>query len=261
MRTPEATRWLWYAGFTKLTTLVLLCLTVLVTQIFFSLCLQDLSIECIDGLATVLSPQHYEKFQNEARHTMLEPYVCGNQFDNDDIKHFDITQVKGYWRQEILRYMYTLSDSKSNGSSQQSDDSLELEEDVQVTSGIRPKKRLRWAKADGEVAAIELEKLNNSKKETKSRNGNNSLKQVGTTPTFTTSQGTKETKENALEYLVIGSQVEVLSQDSGIRGCWYRASVIKKHKNKVKVQYQDIQDAADEAKKLEVYSMIVFDLM
>ncbi|XP_054775843.1 uncharacterized protein LOC129284400 [Prosopis cineraria] len=212
-------------------------------EIFFSLCLQDLSIECIDGLATVLSPQHYEKFQNEARHTMLEPFVCDNQFDNDDVKHFDITQVKGYWRQEILRYMYTLSDAKSNGSSQQSDDKVEVE-DLQFASGMRPNKRLRWAKVDGEGAAIEMGTLNDSRNETKRKNGNDSLKQVR----FTAG---KETKKNTLQYLAVGSQVEVLSQDSGIRGCWFRASVIKKHQDKVKVQYQDIQDAVDEARKLE----------
>lgn len=221
-------------------------------EVFFSLYLQDLSIECIDGLAFVLSPQHYEKFRNEARRTHLEPFVCIHQFDNDDVKPFDITQIKGYWKQEILRYMYTQLDSKCGGSSGQSDDVLELDENHKSTVSIRPKKRLRLAKDDGneaiDLTALKSENLNNIKNNTKISSGNNSLKLVGHTNMTTTIKGTNE---RSSQHLVVGSQVEVLSQDSGMRGCWFTASVVKRHKYKVKVQYQDIQDAVDETKKLE----------
>ncbi|WVZ12179.1 hypothetical protein V8G54_016709 [Vigna mungo] len=221
-------------------------------EVFFSLYLQDLSIECIDGLAFVLSPQHYEKFRNEARRTHLEPFVCIHQFDNDDVKPFDITQIKGYWKQEILRYMYTQLDSKCSGSSGQSDDVPELDENHMSTISIRPKKRLRLAKDDAkdaiDLTALKLENLNNIKNNTKISSGNNSLKLVGHRNMTATIKGTNG---HSSQHLLVGSQVEVLSQDSGMRGCWFTASVVKRHKYKVKVQYRDIQDAVDETKKLE----------
>jgi len=222
-------------------------------EVFFSLYLQDLSIECIDGLAFVLSPQHYEKFRNEARRTHLEPFVCIHQFDNDDVKPFDITQIKGYWKQEILRYMYTQLDSKCSGSSGQSDDALEPDENHMSTISIRPKKRLRLAKDDAkdaiDLTALKLENLNNIKNNAKISSGNNSLKRVGHRNMTATIKGKNE---HCSQHLLVGSQVEVLSQDSGMRGCWFTASVVKRHKYKVKVQYRDIQDAVDETKKLEV---------
>ncbi|XP_058775356.1 uncharacterized protein LOC131649620 isoform X2 [Vicia villosa] len=220
-------------------------------EVLFSLFLQDLSIECIDGLTSVLSPQHYAMYRNEVHHACPEPFVCSNKFDNDDVKPFDITQIKGYWRQEILRQMCANSDLKSNGSSGQSKDGPKLEENLPSISGIRPMKRQRCTKVDGtdavELVALKSENLSNGKIDAKTSNGNNSLKLAGSTKMATI----KEANEPASHYLAVGSNIEVLSQDSGIRGCWFRASVIKKSKDKVKVQYYDLQDAEDEAKKLE----------
>ncbi|CAL0307984.1 unnamed protein product [Lupinus luteus] len=399
-------------------------------EVFFSHYLQDLSVECIDGLASVLSPQHYKKFQNEAHYTHLEPFVCEHQFGDNGVKPFDITQIRGYWKQEILRYMYTPSDlksngssgqsksngsseqsksngssgqsksngsseqsksngssgqsksngssgqsksngssgqsksngssgqsksngssgqsksngssgqsksngssgqsksngssgqsksnvssgqsksnvssgqsksnvssgqsksnvssgqsksnvssgksksngssgqsksngssgqskssgrsgkSKSNGSSGKSDNSSELEENLQCANGIRPKKRQRCTKVEVkepvDIATLQLENLTCNKINMKISAGNNSPKIVDPS----TLANVIETSVTS-QYFVVGSDVEVLSQDSGIRGCWFRASVIKKHKDKVKVQYQDVQDAVDESKKLE----------
>ncbi|XP_057962413.1 uncharacterized protein LOC131153984 isoform X2 [Malania oleifera] len=210
-------------------------------EIFFSLCLQDLSVECIDGLATVLNPQHFEKFLNEATCTQLEPFVCHRQFDNDDVKPFDITRVKGYWKQEILRFMHPSSPSSVHVKSQPANDGMKLEGNASNTSGIRPRKRYRPSTDDdvrlpysGQKESVDAACMD--------------LKNVGKA----SSSSPKETvKQMPPQYLAVGSQVEVLCQDSGIRGCWFRALIIKKSKDKVKVRYQDLQDADDEDKNLE----------
>ncbi|KAK8659241.1 hypothetical protein V6N13_029450 [Hibiscus sabdariffa] len=214
-------------------------------EIFFSPCLQDLSIECIDGLATVLSPVHFKKILNESKHTLLEPFVCCKQFETDDIKPFDVTQLKGYWKQDILRYMYSPSPLNYCVTGQHCADDQNTDWDVDDAVGIRPRKRYRRSKdvvylhlngisESMDVLCADPQHLQNSKK------GNKPF-----------SLQVDKAKQYSSQYLIVGSQVEVLAQDSGMRGCWFRARIIKKHKNKVKVQYQDIQDAADEANKLE----------
>ncbi|ESR50924.1 hypothetical protein CICLE_v10030866mg [Citrus x clementina] len=222
-------------------------------EIFFSLCLQDLSIECIDGLATVLSPQHFEKFMNEVTYPQLQPFICDKQFENDDVKPFDITLVKGYWRQEIIRHLFTFTSPKNCSSSQQPFDGQRAEKIVNDVVETRPKKRLRQSK-DADVCDYTNRKeamdaaCMDLKTSTKSSvdDGVGTLAGVGAAALLS-----KKEADPSSQYLKVGSHVEVLSQDSGMRGCWYRASVIKKHKDKVKVRYNDVQDAADEVNLLE----------
>ncbi|KAB1999851.1 hypothetical protein ES319_D12G189900v1 [Gossypium barbadense] len=227
-------------------------------EIFFSHCLQDLSIECIDGLATVLSPVHFKKFLNEATHTRLEPFVCCKQFEND-VKPFDVTQVKGYWKQDILRYMYGLSPSNDCVTRQQRADDLKTVWDVDDDVGIRPRKRYCRSKDDDMHMHFNgsRESMDTSFADVqdfhKSKNGNVSFNFSGRNFAFLS---TGEAKQYSSHHLMVGSEVEVLTQDSGMRGCWFRARIIKKHKNKVKLQYQDIQDAADEANKLEEWILV-----
>ncbi|XWS23256.1 hypothetical protein CRYUN_Cryun29cG0105700 [Craigia yunnanensis] len=223
-------------------------------EILSSVCLQDLSIECVDGLATVLSPAHFKKFLNEAIHTRLEPFVCCKQFDNDEIKPFDVTHVKGYWKQDIFRYIYSLSPSDDCVSRQQHAYDQNTDWNVDGGVGIRPRKRYCQSKDDDmymhysgsrdsmDASCAAVQDFWNSKY------GTESFSFSGRSSAFLS---TDEAKQYSSQHLKVGSQVEILAQDSGLRGCWFRARIIKKHKDKVKVQYQDIQDAADEANKLE----------
>ncbi|KAL8463203.1 hypothetical protein ACS0TY_034008 [Phlomoides rotata] len=217
-------------------------------EIFFSLCLQDLNLECIDGIATVLSPEHYEKLTNEATHMGLMPFVCSKLFDNDDLKLFDITRIKGYWKQEIFKNNASLLESFC--------DDLKAKGCFGATVGFKPNKKIRWSK-EGDLHLKSPDKVESV---------DTSLQQVYDGASLDCEVGMKKCKESSsdvslsvqdnaipkpVEFLVIGSEIEVLSQDSGIRGCWFRASIIKKHKEKVKVQYIDLKDALDDSKCLE----------
>ncbi|KAL2485152.1 Agenet domain-containing protein/bromo-adjacent-like proteiny (BAH) domain-containing protein [Abeliophyllum distichum] len=219
-------------------------------EIFFSLCLQELSIECIDGLATVLSPEHYEKFFNVATDMKSEPFVCCRLFDNDDKKPFDITRVKGYWKQKILRNI-------SSPSLETFGDDMKVEGTLSDAVGSRPKKRLRWSK-DSEIYMQPADIRESTDASLQNRcggflgfEGGRVTVRLEDGRSSVSMSGQDAVLPTCMQSLTIGSQVEVLSQDSGIRGCWYRALIIKKHKDKVKVKYQDIKDAEDDAKNLE----------
>ncbi|XP_049353371.1 uncharacterized protein LOC125817908 [Solanum verrucosum] len=48
----------------------------------------------------------------------------------------------------------------------------------------------------------------------------------------------------------VGDNLEVLCQDSGLRGCWFRCKVLEVSQKRMKVQYDDIEDC-DAPEKLE----------
>lgn len=228
-------------------------------EIFFSLCLQDLNIECVDGLASVLSPQHYQIYLREARHTRFEPFVCGMQFENDDVKPFDITQVKGYNEQKIFEYMRPTSPS-SNAKNFRAEDGLKVDVDCSDTIDVKPKKRLRLCNKYGAC----LQPANKSQAPYDAirmvpKWKGNSTDNIGApqvslkeSVVAAVSLATKEVVMHKSQAFTTGDHIEVLCQDSGIRGCWFRALIIKKKLDKVKVKYLDLKDAADEINNLEV---------
>ncbi|CAI9761986.1 unnamed protein product [Fraxinus pennsylvanica] len=122
---------------------------------------------------------------------------------------------------------------------------------------FRPKKRLRWSKeseanlyfADNrEPADASIQDRSGHLYRCEGGMGKIRLKGARS---YVPLSGKDAVLPMCIQSLTMGSNVEVLSQDSGIRGCWFRALIIKSHRDKVKVKYQDIKDADDDAKNLE----------
>ncbi|KAK8958878.1 hypothetical protein KSP40_PGU002941 [Platanthera guangdongensis] len=204
-------------------------------EIFFSLCLQDFSVECIDGLAAVLGSEDFEKFQKEAlqKHSPWEPYLCRRLIDNDNVKPFDITRLQGYWSQNLLRSMYPsylklrlkrTADGNQN---------------VSVSRGKGKRKPLSSSGLLGEIRNSKFSNVGN-RLERNRRVADSFMKGL--------------VKKNAVplhqDSIGPGANVELFSQDSGMRGCWFSCVVLKRRHDKIKVQYRDVQDA-DEIGNLE----------
>ncbi|KAG5240386.1 agenet domain-containing family protein [Salix suchowensis] len=216
-------------------------------EIFFSLCLQDLSIECIDGLAIILSPQHFKKFQNEWCILGSIPLFA--------------TSIEGYWSQEILRYL-TIPPSNYPANFQHPFSGSRGEGNDHDANRMRPKKVLCRSKDNdgactGRKELLTARYINVQSFHTSRVNGKTGY-EMGSQrgKEHTAFLSTAEITQNPSQSLNVGSEVEVLSQDSGIKGCWFRASIIKKHKDKVKVRYRDISDAANEPQKLEEWVLV-----
>ncbi|KAK1386934.1 BAH domain-containing protein [Heracleum sosnowskyi] len=180
------------------------------------------------------------------------------QFENDDVKPFDITQVKGYSEQKIFKYMLPTSPS-SNAKDFLAKDRLKVDVDCSDTIAVKPKKRLRLSSNHGACLQPynKSQALNDATRMVPKLKGS-STDDIGgpqlsmlkeSVPAV--SLATKEVVMQKSQALTTGDQIEVLCQDSGIRGCWFRALIIKKKLEKVKVKYLDIKDAADENSNLE----------
>lgn len=55
----------------------------------------------------------------------------------------------------------------------------------------------------------------------------------------------------------LNQNIEVLSQDSGLQGCWFRCKILLSSKDCLKVQYKDVFQV-DGAGKLEVFIYAIF---
>ncbi|XP_020578025.1 uncharacterized protein LOC110023118 [Phalaenopsis equestris] len=181
-------------------------------EIFFSLCLQHFSVECVDGLAAVLCFEDFDKFLKEPQHrsSSWNPFLCRRQICNDNVEPFDITQVQGYWSQDLLRSMYPSHlklrlkiKSRPNGSD--------------ILLNCNRKSHLNVGRVDFEGVVNDIDKA----KSLSVKNG-------------------FERRRNAI---APGLEIELLSQDSSIRGCWFRCVVLKRRRDKIKVRYQDVEDA------------------
>ncbi|XVF75190.1 hypothetical protein PTKIN_Ptkin13bG0167500 [Pterospermum kingtungense] len=209
-------------------------------EVFITPHVQVISAECVNGLATVLTPGHYEKcVATVSQSSQLAVYMCFRQFKNNKVKPFTLTKLRGYSNQAILSSIVGPLVPKQKGKNHKSHEeykgALTFDNPLRVTA-----KRNRSCKGQDElesgsggsnsvpVSGNQIVKCQPSYPKLKLRF---SRKKVGIASQL----------QSPLSFKV-DEEVELLCQDSGIRGCWFRCKVVKASQKHLKVKYADVQD-------------------
>ena len=214
-------------------------------ELFYTTFSQVVSVECVDGLATVLSPEHFELCTNVLDvEAAMHVHVCSRQFDsNEGIKSFSIQEVKGYWQQQVLSHigvkarvglMCSLLHTEP-GSEDLEMDEEETELGNVIRRGPRTARSTRRRVGFGSHM----------------RDGDSGNISAWVTPSVdkacSTSDGGVGADEvaNPVEHRLdfkVGDEIEILSQDSGLRGCWFKATITRRVSKRLKVRYDKLQN-------------------
>lgn len=200
-------------------------------EVFFTPYAQVISAECVDGPAIVLTRDHYEKYLDRfPRNLLANVHLCFRQFRTNKIKPFDLSKLKGYFSQPILSALESGSFLKPDELcySLQADAIKDFDAGENMMRGTKRTRNYGEQQsfltvhsgpriAGRQVKKIMFDSLCHNMKNLKSRSWHGWL-------------------------LKDGVKIELLCQDSGIRGCWFRCTVLEISQKQLKVQYDDVDD-------------------
>ncbi|XP_077222174.1 uncharacterized protein LOC143856012 isoform X2 [Tasmannia lanceolata] len=206
------------------------------SEVFITPYAQVISAECVDGLATVLTPEHYEKCLAALPSTSTDGiHICFRQFQSNSVKPFNLTKLLGYFDQMILSCLdiYPIPKHKL------AFHSLTGKEDEFRCGGNMKggSKRIRTSRGHQGGASI----LGPGDQITACRPAYRKLRfgLSGRRPMAVKYIGHKHWHPLPFK---VDEKIEVLCQDSGIRGCWFRCTVLELSRKKLKVHYDDLQN-------------------
>ncbi|KAI4296031.1 hypothetical protein L6164_036021 [Bauhinia variegata] len=215
-------------------------------EVFITPHVQVISAECVNGPATVLTSKHYERCLASIAHISLsEVHMCCRQLKNNKIKPFTLTKLRGYSSQSVLSCLNSPIVSKRKVKQDEDDPGLTRDDTLKLSS-----KRNRNSKGH-QVLEKDFsgpQNINPRNQMTKSGPTYPRLKlRFARKPIGIKVIGPKPQCHLSFK---IDEKIELLCQDSGIRGCWFRCKVLNTSRKKLKVQYDDLLDV-DGLRKLE----------
>ncbi|XP_004506690.1 uncharacterized protein [Cicer arietinum] len=210
-------------------------------EVFITPYSQVISTECVDGPATVLTREHYEKctpYFSPASTDRI--HLCFRQLKGNKVKPFDLSKLRGYYAQPVLSSLHDdtvhITESLSNSLTGEDDD---------INAGDDPKRGTKRSRS-----------VKGSPQFCNGRQGVRKLIRNKQMMGYQTFQVVNYARPNRRLLSVkpvecqhwynstykVDDKIELLSQDSGIRGCWFRCTIVQVARKQLKVQYDDVQD-------------------
>lgn len=218
-------------------------------EVFITPHVQAISAECIDGPAAVLTPDDYQKYASFLPEGLLSgAFICSREFKHNKALPFCLSKLQGYYNQAIFSMLHRQDVSQQmveGQKTQEEKDSATKDPAKQRTKRFRNHSdQISEACVSGIVKPLpgsEMIKCESTHQKLKiklSSKGPIGIQPVRTEPQFHAS-------------FKVGENIEFLCQDSGMRGCWFKCTVIQAKQQCLKVQYLDVNDVEGPG-KLEV---------
>lgn len=201
---------------------------------------QVISVECVDGPAIVLTREHFDKCLKGFPDGLLgKLHLCCRQFRSNKIKPFDLRKLRGYYNQPVISCFeseaFLNSDSVCRGV---------IGNRVKMFGSVdnlaKGTKRTRnFVDRESFLISHAAEGLERKKFMCvpffKSGNLDACDKKL-----LTFKNG--ELERSHIQFFKVDDKIELLCQDSGIRGCWFRCTVLEISRKQMKLQYRDLED-------------------
>ncbi|XP_062088120.1 uncharacterized protein LOC133794752 [Humulus lupulus] len=218
-------------------------------EVFITPHVQVINAECVDGPATVLTPKHYEKCVTiVAEDSFSGLRMCFRQLKNQMLRPFALAKLHGYSNQAILSSLNinTVPKKKMKCSKLCGGDHDEFVHDDHVRVGS---KRCRNYKQEQglENGTLGFKSSGPRNQTTNCEPIYPKLKFMLRKPIGPKTVGFELQLRTSFS---VDERIEVLCQDSGLRGCWFQCKILQISQKLLKVQYEDVKDV-DGLGKLE----------
>ncbi|XP_057975174.1 uncharacterized protein LOC131162574 [Malania oleifera] len=206
-------------------------------EVFITPYSQVISAECVDGPATVLTPEHYEKcLAASSQASLARIHLCFRQFRNNKVKPFDLSKLRGYFDQAIL----TCLDPNpiSHDLAGEEDEEFSIGENVKLggkrTRSCRARQRFVAEQTGARLFERKGQVMTHEPAFKNLKYGLSGKRLISIKPV--------EPRPWHMPPFKVDDKIEFLCQDSGIRGCWFRCTVLQVSRKQMKLQYDDLPD-------------------